>query len=304
MSDVTPLFDRAALRLHAARAKALAAARPGADYLLVRACDDFAARLATINRTFADCLDWMTPDARLAALVAQRSGTRVFRAARVPRADAALVADSECVPFAADSFDLVVSALALQWCDDLPGVLSQIRACLRPDGLLVACLVGGRTLHELRSSFSIAEAEIEGGASPHVIPFVDLRDLGALLQRAGFTLPVTDVDPLVVRYDSMFDLMADLRAMGATNVLRQRRRTFMRRRTLLRAAEIYASSHADPDGRIRATFELVWLSGWAPHHSQQKPLAPGSATMSLAEALGATERGVKRSPEPLEDDGN
>jgi SAM-dependent methyltransferase len=189
-----------------------------------------------------------------------------------------------------DSLDLVVSALAFQFVNDLPGVLAQIRRALRPDGLLLAAMIGGDTLSELRQSFAAAEAELESGVSPRVAPFADLRDVGALLQRAGFALPVTDVDRVVVRYDSAFALMQDLRRMGATNVLVERRRTPSRRSTLLRMAQIYGERFADADGRIRATFDVIWLSGWAPHESQQKPLRPGSAKMGLAEAV----RGVKR----------
>jgi hypothetical protein len=151
----------------------------------------------------------------------------------------------------------------------------------------VAALLGGGTLAELRQAFAQAEAELEGGASPRVAPFADLRDIGGLLQRAGFALPVTDSDIFLVRYDSPFGLMRDLRRMGLANALNDRRRTPLRRATLLRAAEIYAERFADPDGRVRATFEIVWLSGWAPHESQQKPLRPGSAKMRLADALGA-----------------
>jgi hypothetical protein len=151
--------------------------------------------------------------------------------------------------------------------------------------LLLAAMIGGDTLTELRQSFAAAEAELEGGVSPRVAPFVDLRDVGALLQRAGFALPVTDVDRIVVRYDSAFALMQDLRRMGATNILVERRRTPTRRATLLRMAQSYAECFADSDGRIRATFDVIWLSGWAPHDSQQKPLQPGSAKASLAEAV-------------------
>jgi hypothetical protein len=156
---------------------------------------------------------------------------------------------------------------------------------LRPDGLLLAAMIGGDTLTELRQSFAAAEAECEGGVSPRVAPFADLRDIGSLLQRAGLALPVTDVDRVVVRYDSAFALMADLRRMGATNVLIERRRTPTRRATMLRMAQIYGERFADPDGRIRATFDVVWLSGWAPHESQQQPLQPGSAKASLADAV-------------------
>ena len=193
------------------------------------------------------------------------------------------------MPFGDGTLDLVVSALALQFVNDLPGTLVQIRRALKPDGLFLAALLGGETLTELRQAFAAAESEVEGGASPRVAPFADLRELGALLQRAGFALPVTDVDRLTVRYDSVFGLMHDLRRMGATNALFARRRTPLRRATLMRMAEIYAQRFADADGRVRATFEIVWLSGWAPHPSQQQPLKPGSAKARLADALGTHE---------------
>jgi SAM-dependent methyltransferase len=192
---------------------------------------------------------------------------------------------AEKLPFAPESLDLVVSALALQFVNDLPGVLAQIRHALRPDGLLLAAMIGGDSLTELRQAFAAAEAECEGGVSPRVAPFADLRDVGALLQRAGFALPVTDVDRVVVRYGNAFALMQEIRRMGAANVLIERRRMPSRRSTLLRMAEIYAERFADADGRIRATFDIIWLSGWAPHASQQQPLKPGSAKASLAEAV-------------------
>ena len=188
-----------------------------------------------------------------------------------------VVADEEALPFADGSLDLIVSALALQFVNDLPGTLIQVRRALKPDGLLLAALLGGDTLTELREAFAAAESEVEGGLSPRVAPFADVRELGGLLQRAGFALPVVDSDRLTVRYDSVVALMHDLRRMGATNVLSERRRTPLRRATLRRLAEIYAERFADADGRLRATFEIVWLSGWAPHESQQKPLKPGSA---------------------------
>jgi hypothetical protein len=167
---------------------------------------------------------------------------------------------------------------------------------LKPDGLFLAALIGGETLTELRQSFAAAESEVEGGASPHVAPFADLRELGALLQRAGFTLPVTDVDRLTVRYDTVFGLMRDLRRMGATNMLHARRRTPLRRATLMRMAEIYAERFSDNDGRVRATFEIIWLSGWAPHPSQPQPLKPGTARTRLADALGTREISTGEKP--------
>jgi len=204
----------------------------------------------------------------------------------------AVVADAEALPFRDASLDLVVSALALQFVNDLPGTLIQIRRALKPDGLFLAALVGGDTLTELRRAFAAAEAEIEDGISPHVAPFADLREIGTLLQRAGFALPVTDIDRLTVRYASPFDLMHDLRRMGATNPLIERRRRPLKRATLMRMVEIYAEIFSDADGRIRATFEIVWLSGWAPHESQQQPLKPGSAQRRLADALGTQEIGA------------
>jgi hypothetical protein len=177
----------------------------------------------------------------------------------------------------------------LQNVNDLPGALVQIRRALRPDGLFMGCFMGGQSLHELRAVLAEAEEEIMGGVSPRVAPFVDLRDLGALLQRAGFALPVTDVDTLTVRYDHLFALAHDLRAMAATNILALRDRRGISKTVLLRAAEIYQQKFSDSDGRIRATFDLVWLSGWSPHESQQKPLQPGSAKMRLADALKTKE---------------
>src|SRR5262249_4485689 len=177
-----------------------------------------------------------------------------------------------------------------QFVNDLPGTLIQIRRALRPDGLLLAALAGGDTLIELRERFAQAESEVEGGVSPRVSPFADVRALGGLLQRAGFAFPVAGGDRLTVRYKSVLDPMHDLRRMGAPNVLAERRRKPLRRATLARMVEIYAQHFADPDGRLRATFDILWLSGWAPHESQQKPLKPGSATQRLADALGTTER--------------
>jgi hypothetical protein len=179
--------------------------------------------------------------------------------------------------------------LALQFVNDLPGTLIQIRRALKADGLLLAALIGGATLSELRQAFAAAEAEVEDGVSPRVAPFADVRELGALLQRAGFALPVTDSDRITVRYASPLALMHDLRRMGATNVLRERSRRPLKRATLARMMEVYAERFSDPDGRIRATIEVVWLSGWAPHASQQRPLTPGSARQRLADALGTRE---------------
>jgi len=271
------LFDRALLRKRQDRARKLGPA----TFLLDRVAEDMAERLAAVTRSFADAAELWTPGE--GSLPRARFGSLT----RIAPANS----PDEALPMRPESLDLVVSALALQFVNDLPGVLAQIRRALRPDGLLLAAMIGGDTLTELRQSFAAAESECEGGVSPRVAPFADLRDVGGLLQRAGFALPVTDVDPLVVRYDDAFALMADLRRMGATNILRERRRAPTRRTTMLRMAQIYAERFADPDGRIRATFDVIWLSGWAPHESQPRPLRPGSATASLEEAV---KRGTKR----------
>jgi len=207
-----------------------------------------------------------------------------------------VVADEERLPFRDATLDLVVSGLALQFINDLPGALVQIRRALKPDGLFLAALIGGDTLTELRQAFAAAEAEVEGGVSPRVAPLADVRTMGALLQRAGFALPVTDVDRVVVRYDSPLRLMHDLRRMGATNVLIERRRGGLRRQTLKRLVEVYAERFADPGGRLRASFDIIWVSGWAPHESQQQPLRPGSARTRLADALGTREVSAREKP--------
>jgi SAM-dependent methyltransferase len=267
------LFDRSLLRARQDRAS-----RSGpAAFLLDRVSEDMEERLHAVLRDFSDVADIWTPG----EVLRKPSSDRFKSFAQISLSDSG----HETLPFQPESLDLVVSALAFQFVNDLPGVLAQIRRALRPDGLLLAAMIGGDTLTELRQSFAAAEAECEGGVSPRVAPFADLRDLGALLQRAGFALPVTDVDRIVVRYDSAFALMADLRRMGATNILVERRRMPTRRATLLRMAQIYGERFADADGRIRATFDVIWLSGWAPHDSQQKPLQPGSAKASLAEAV-------------------
>jgi SAM-dependent methyltransferase len=276
--DTPRLFDRALLRARQDRAQ-----RAGAEtFLLDRVAADLVERLQAVMRQFAHGVDLGTPGDQVRRALA---GQIELQSIALPDDD------RDPLPLAAGSVDLVVSALALHAVNDLPGVLAQIRRALKPDGLLLAAMAGGDTLAELRQAFAAAEAEIEGGLSPRVAPFADLRDAGALLQRAGFALPVTDVDRVVVRYDNAFALMQDLRRMGATNVLVERRRAPLRRATLVRMAEIYAERFADPDGRIRATFDIVWLSGWAPHESQQKPLKPGSAKMSLEQAVKKAREG-------------
>jgi SAM-dependent methyltransferase len=267
------LFDRALMRVRQRRALRLGPA----GFLLDRVAEDMAERLTAVLRTFSNGADVGTPGDRLRRALAGQVGA--LSPVEVPDSE------SEGLSLAPQSLDLAVSALAMQFVNDLPGVLAQIRRALKPDGLLLAAMIGGDTLTELRQAFAAAETELEGGVSPRVAPFTDLRDIGALLQRTGFALPVTDIDRIVVRYDSAFALMQDLRRMGATNTLLERRHIPTRRATLLRMAQIYGERFADPDRRVRATFEVIWLSGWAPHESQQKPLKPGSAKMSLIDAL-------------------
>jgi SAM-dependent methyltransferase len=294
------LFDRPLLRDRRRRA----AAAGDEHFLLGPAAEDLAQRLQTVNRRFPFALDLGTPgdELRIAIratgkvdeIIACEPLVRLRDAAYGPR----IAGDEEALPFVEGAFDLVVSALALHWVNDLPGSLAQIRRTLRPDGLFLAALVAGDSLSELRESLAAAEAETEDGISPRVAPFIDVRTLGALLQRAGFALPVTDLDRIPVRYSDFSGLLRDLRAMGATNALVERRRVPLRRSTLARAAEIYRERFADNDGRLRATFDLLSISAWAPAPSQQQPLPPGSAKARLADALATRERpaGEKAGP--------
>jgi SAM-dependent methyltransferase len=274
----------------ARRLRALRMADPSALFLMRRVAEDLEDRLSTVGRQFgrAVAIHSFTPHAGEAVLASGRA-QNVERLEADPLflgGEAGLIGEPGHVPLAPESIDLAVSLLSLHEVNDLPGLLIQIRRALKPDGLFLAAFPGAGTLAELRDSLLAAETEIYGGASPRVIPFADVRDAGALLQRAGLALPVSDVDTLTVRYDTMFHLMRDLRAMGATNALADRSRRPATRRLLERAAEIYAERFSDPDGRIRATFSIVWLSGWAPDPSQQKPLRPGSAKVSLKTILG------------------
>src|ERR1044071_4407642 len=279
------IFDRMLLRARRARAAALGPA----TFLVDRVADDMAGRLSAVLRRFDIAVDLGTPTGAVRRTLADRVGAIVAVGPAVSGGALEIGADEEALPFRDGSLDLVVSALALQFVNDLPGTLVQIRRALKPDGLFLAAMIGGESLAELREAFAAAESEVEGGVSPRIAPFADLRDLGALLQRAGFALPVTDIDRVTVRYATPLALMHDLRRMGATNALAERRKKPLRRATLRRLFEVYAERFADADGRIRATFEIVWLSGWAPHESQQKPLTPGSAKARLADALRTTE---------------
>jgi len=294
--DPIRIFDRALLARRRRRAADLATQH---DFLLRRVGDDLAERLAIVRRSFP-----------LAANIGAHHGV-VSRAIRgvagvetIIELDAAIellreapglrvVADEEALPFADASLDLVVSGLSLQSVNDLPGTLLQIRRALRPDGLLLASLLGGGTLKELREAWIAAEAEISGGASPRIAPFADVRDMGTLLQRAGFALPVVDSETLTVTYADPLALMQELKAMGASNMLAARRRAPVTRGLMLRAAEIYAERFAATGGRVPATFEILTLTAWAPDESQPKPLRPGSAQTRLADALGVNERKLK-----------
>jgi SAM-dependent methyltransferase len=283
------IVDKALLRQRLARA--YARRKPGADFLNQTAAADLLERLSAIERRFEDAVALFGQTEPLTAGLAESGKVgRVFALERVAAAARlagvpAAVADEEALPLAEGSVDLVVSVLALHWANDLPGALAQVRRALRPDGLFLASLLGGSTLVELRTALAAAESELVGGAAPRVLPFADLRDLGGLLQRAGFALPVTDRDLLTVRYGSAVDLFSDLKAMGATSPLTERSRRPAGRRLLARAAELYAERFADPDGRLRASFEIVSLSGWAPHESQQQPARRGSGQVSLADVL-------------------
>ena len=294
--DPVRIFDRALLARRRARVAASAARH---DFLLARVADDLAERLSIVRRTFPLA-------ANIGAhhgLVSQRiSG--IAGVAHIVDVDETaqllagapgwrVVADDEALPFADASLDLVVSGLSLQLVNDLPGALVQIRRALKPDGLLLASMLGGATMHELREAWLTAEAEISGGASPRVAPFADVRDMGALLQRAGFALPVVDSETVTVTYANPLALMQEVKAMGASNMLMARRRTPVTRGLLMRAAEIYAQRFAGADGRVPATFEILTLTAWAPDASQPQPLRPGSATTRLADALGVSERKLK-----------
>lgn len=294
MAAAPPLvFDRALFARRRARA---ARAGVGGEFLRESAARELVERLSAVKRTFARGLELGGRGAFARARAADPEAAKQVKwlasADLVPPITdgAAFVADEERLPLAPASLDLVASPLSLHWVNDLPGALVQIRAALKPDGLFLGALFGGATLTELRQSLTAAEAEITGGAGLRVAPFADALDMAGLLQRAGFALPVSDIDRLTVRYPTPLKLLADLRAMGETNALLDRPKRPLRRTALMRAMEIYAERFALADGRVSATFEIVSVAGWAPHPSQQKPAKPGSATARLADALGVEER--------------
>lgn len=289
MNDSPLIFDRKRLGLHRARAAADLAQH---DFLFREAADRLADRLEDVTRRFPLALDLGAHTGQLRQMLAGRGGVETLVEADISpaltqrnNADLRLVADEELLPFAENSFDLALSALSLHWVNDLPGTLVQLRRALKPDGLLLAMLFGGQTLKELRQSLELATLEVEGGMAANVSPFVDVRDAGSLLQRAGFALPVVDAEVLTVSYDNLFALMHELRGMGEANALLHSRKNFSRRQTFMRAAEIYQEKFSDGEGRILASFELVAMTGWKPHESQQKAAKRGSATASLKDFL-------------------
>jgi len=298
LSPQNPLqvFDRRAVREHRDRA---ATTIDDHSFLLDTVASQLAERLGEINRQFPTALDLGSHTGQLRDHLHGRNGietlihsdlspTMAIRADGPPK-NPGLAADEEWLPFADQSLDLVISCLGLHWVNDLPGTLTQIQRALKPDGLFLAALLGGETLKELRQALSAAELDEEGGMSPRVSPFVDVRDAGDLLQRAGFTLPLADLDTLTVSYPNAFKLMADLRAMGETNAVIERRKSLSRRSTLMATAQKYLELFADSEGRIPATFQVIYLTAWAPHPDQQKALKPGTATSRLANALEAEE---------------
>jgi SAM-dependent methyltransferase len=293
------IFDR---QLHARRRARAAAGFGGYSFLKRIAAEDIAARLSSINRQFDRALDLGAHDGTLADVlkadpaVCSRIGSVV--SADLSPAFGHMQADEEALPFPEHSFDLIVSALSLHWVNDLPGALIQIRRALNPDGLFIATVLGGRTLTELRQSLLAAEEEIRGGAANRVSPMLDVIDAAGLLQRTQFAMPVADNDARTVRYAHPLKLLADLKGMGETAAFANRSGPPLTRGILMRTMEIYAQRFSDPDGRVRATFELVTLSGWAPGPDQPKAKRPGSATVRLADALGVKEQaaGEKTGP--------
>ncbi|PXA85658.1 SAM-dependent methyltransferase [Caulobacter sp. D4A] len=296
MTSSPLLFDRDLLRARLDRA---APHFGQAGFLKARAAGDAVMRLEAILREFPVAVDLGSRDGAFrqalsesdaAAKIGLLIDTDLSARMLAGRGGPTVVADEERLPFGDETLDLVVSTLALHWTNDLVGALIQIRRALRPDGLFIGALFGGATLTELRQSLMAAEDEIAGGVSMRVSPFADTVDAAGLLQRAGFTLPVADVDRVKVRYGHPIALLQDLRRMGETSVLLDRSRKPLSRKVLFRALEIYQQRFAEADGRVPATFEIVTATGWAPHASQQKPLRPGSAKMRLADALGVKEQ--------------
>ena len=293
MNDDHLLFDRALLRKRRARFAHEVRAR---EFLIAHVAREIAERVEIILRKFPLALDLGAYRGLLGRTVENLPSVGEIMYAESTLAYAelcprpALVCDEDLLPFRDASFNLIVSGLALHRVNDLSGALVQIRRALKPDGLFMAAALGGRALIELRQALLAAEGELDGGASPRVTPFGDVREYGALLQRVGFAMPVADAETLEVIYSSPRELMREVRALGGGNVLMARSKTPLSRRTLERAEEIYRELHGTPDGKVTATFEFVFMSGWAPDASQQKPLKPGSAVQRLADALNTDEQ--------------
>lgn len=282
------IFDLELLNRRRTRVAETAASH---DFLLDRVAEDLIDRLALVQRKFPLALDLGAHHGPLGRRLRSTSGIEVMTALEPNAALLAqcpspkLQANLETLPLAEASLDLIVSGLTLQWLNDLPGTLIQICRALKPDGLFLGALLGGATLTELRQAWLIAETEVTGGASPRVAPFADVRDLGGLVQRAGFALPVVDSDVVSVTYADPYALMRELKSMGASNMLVDRRRAPVTRGLLLRAAEVYTERFALPNGRIPATFEILTITAWRPDPSQPKALKPGSAKVSLTDVL-------------------
>lgn len=289
-SGVPQIFDRALQRRHLARA---AGTRP--DFYAQTLAAEIESRLALILRNFATTLIFGPAAGEIrSALTATHRLGRIITAAPAPGPGIDLVFDDEASPLAEASLDCIISLFSLNGVNDVPGSLAQFRMALKPDGLFLASLFAGRTLVELRDTWLFAESELTSGASLRVAPFADVRDLGALLQRAGFALPTVDIDVTTVRYKDAFSLMREIRALGFEHALTERSRRLTTASLLARAAALYDEHYSDPDGRVRATVETAWLIGWAPHASQQQPLRPGSAKARLADALKTDEVKLKR----------
>jgi SAM-dependent methyltransferase len=295
MTDSMNVFDRRLVQRHRDRA---AARLDGHDFLFREVAERLADRLDDVTRKFPLALDLGCRGGEIAAALRGRGAIETLvqcdlSAAMARRAAAngnpTLAADEEALPFAPESFDLVISGLSLHWVNDLPGCLLQVRQCLKPDGLFLAAMLGGDTLYELRQSLMEAELAEDGGVSPRVSPFADLRDAGGLLQRAGFALPVIDGDRVTVSYTDVLKLMHDLRGMGEANAVRARAGTAMHPALAARTDEIYRRGFGDGEGRLPATFQIIYLTAWAPAAGQQRALAPGSARSRLADALGTVE---------------
>ena len=291
MSDAMTVFDRRAVRRHRDRAAPRLAEH---DFLLREVSERLVDRLDDIRRTFPLTLDLGCHDGLVGRALGGRGGIDMLVHCDLSPAMAAVApgprvaCDEEALPFANGAFDAVLSVLSLHWVNDLPGALAQIRRSLKPDGLFLAAMLGGETLKELRAALGQAELSVEGGTGPRVSPFTDVRDAGALLQRAGFALPVVDTETITVNYRNPMTLLYDLRGMGQTNAVVERRKSWSRRTTLFEAAARYIQAHPDNE-TVPATFQILYLTAWSPHERQQKPLRPGSATSRLADALGSAE---------------